>query len=573
MISKSTGVTVEQLLTKADLSQYEDEDKYNTKYLPKIQKYRQDLKDSVLPEYSTSLPDTKENLEAQQFNAVKYLYDNKLLTDKEFEITDLPVSDLCKKIAASEYSAVEVLKAFAKRATICHQFTNCAMEIFIDEGIKRAEYLDKYLKDNGKTVGPLHGLPLSLKEHYHYKGKICHASYAAMIDYVAKDHSVSTKILENLGGVFYIRTNQPQCLMHLDSNNNFTGLTKNPYNLNLSAGGSSSGEGALVAFGGSVAGLGSDIGGSIRSPAAFAGCAGLRPSTKRISLRGCNSGMGGAEGIVCVCGPLGRTVEDVELWMKLYINDGKPWNLDQDVMMMPWREVPIPKAKDITIAVFADDGFVRPTPPIARGVKETVEKLKAAGFKVVEFKPFKVKEAYDLINNLYNADGNKSSKKWLSESGEPLTKLTKWYLNFGQGDKAFDVKETYALNYARDELRQEYNQYLIDNKIDFFLAPVYNNVAPKSEEIYNWSYTTLFNILDLPSLVFQTGLYQDPAIDKWTDEDLKEPFRSELEELEVSLYDPEEFIGAPIGLQLSGRRYFDEEVVAAGKLITSILKE
>lgn len=571
MITKSTAVGFEKLLTKDPLDDYEDLNKYNSKYLPQIERYRKKLQDSVLPEYSITLPEPVEKLEQQQFNAVKYLYDKKLLTPEEFKITDMNSPDLLAKIASKEYSSVEVFKAFAKRATIAHQLTNCAMEIFINEGLERAEYLDKYLNEKGNTIGPLHGLPLSLKEHYHYKGKICHASFASLIDYVAEDHGVSTKILEKLGAIFYIRTNQPQCLMHLDSNNNITGMTRNPYNLSLSPGGSSSGEGALVAFGGSVAGLGSDIGGSIRSPAAFSGCYGLRPSVKRISLAGCNASLAGAEGILCVCGPLGRTIEDIELWMKHYINDGKPWLLDHDVSMMPWRDVPTPKPTDLTIAVMYDDGLVRTTPPISRALKETVSKLEKAGVKIVEFKPLRTQLAYETINNLYNADGNASAKKYLKESGEPLTKLTKWYLNFGQGSTPFTVSETYHLNTLRDSLRQEYNQFLIQNNIDFILSPPYNNVAPKPEEIYNWSYTTLFNILDLPTLVFQTGMFQDPAIDKWDDSFKDYEFRSELEELELSAYDPEEFKGAPIGLQLSGKRYHDEEVVAAGKTINSIL--
>ena len=89
--------------------------------------------------------------------------------------------------------------------------------------------------------------------------------------------------------------------------------------------------------------------------------------------------------------------------------------------------------------------------------------------------------------------------------------------------------------------------------------------------VFNWSYTALFNILDLPTLVFQTGIYQDPKVDKWTEEDLQYKYRSPLEQFENENYDPEKFKGAPVGLQLSGRRYFDEEVLAAGKAIVDLL--
>ncbi|KAK6863440.1 putative amidase, partial [Candida tropicalis] len=375
----------------------------------------------------------------------------------------------------------------------------------------------------------------------------------------------------NLGAVFYIRTNEPQTLMHTDSNNNITGLTKNPFNLLLSSGGSSSGEGALIAFGGSSLGVGTDIGGSIRIPAAFSGCLGLRPTANRISLAGCESPACGQESVMPVIGPMGRSVEDIELWMKSYINIGKPWNLDPTLVRMEWREVEVPKVNDLTIAVIRDDGLVRVSPPVRRALDVVVNKLKDAGVKVIEFTPPNTELAYETINKMYNADGNVSQKGYLAESGEPLTKLTKWSLNFGTGEQPLSVLENRRLNVIRDQLRAEYNEYLMNNKIDFILSPSYNNVAPHSEAGFNWSYTTLFNILDLPTLVFQTGIYQDPKVDKWTEEDLQYKYRSPLEQFENENYDPEKFKGAPVGLQLSGRRYFDEEVLAAGKAIVDLL--
>lgn len=568
MVSKEP-VSYEQFLTK-DACNHEDSEKFK-EYIPKLEKYRKALASSIKPEYSIAVPASANVLADQQFNAVAYLYKEKLLTPREFEITDTNSPQLIQKISSGAWSSVEVFKAFAKRGTIAHQLTNCAMEIFTDEGLKRAEYLDEYYAKHNKTIGPLHGLPISLKEHYKYKDKVCHASFVSLIDEVSDKHAVTIQILENLGAVFYVRTNQPQCLMHLCSDNNFTGITKCPYNVSLTAGGSSSGEGAMIAFGGAVAGVGSDIGGSIRSPAAFSGCFGLRPSTKRISLLGSKSSFTGLEGILGVCGPLGRTIDDLEIWMDAYINQGKPWELDYECLMMPWRKVSKPKLSDLTIAVIYDDGLVKPTPPIARALKETVAKLKAAGANVIDFKPFKTQEAADIINLLYNCDGNIKAGEYLSKSGEPVKKLSKWYLNYGKGSTPLTVYETHLVIARRDNLRQEYHEYLAAHKIDFILSPTYSNVAPKPAEIYNWSYTSLFNILDLPTLVFQTGLYQDPELDQWDESFQNYEFRSDLEKLELDNYKHDEFVGAPIGLQLSGLHYHDEEVIAAGKSIVEIL--
>lgn len=562
-------VAYTDFLVTDSLANYEDNAKFTAQYLPKLEKYRADLEAGILPEYSVELPAPATELANNQFNSVKYLYENNLLSEEEFAITDLPAYEIVAKIAGGQWSAVQVFKAFAKRGTIAHQFTNCALDLFPEEGLKRAEYLDEYYAKNGKTIGPLHGLPISLKEQMNYKGKITHGGYVSKIDNIPETHSITTQILENLGAVFYVRTNEPQTLMHLCGNNNFIGHSRCPFNLGLTSGGSSSGEGAIVAFGGTPVGIGSDIGGSIRGPAAFSGCVGLRPTTNRFSKNGGISSGAGQESVPAVQGPLTRSVEDIDFLMDIYINQGNPWVTDCTTYPLAWRKVEQPKAEALTVAIMYDDGVVKPTPPIARGLKVVAEKLAAAGVKVVEFKPIKTLLARDTVNKMYSCDGNYMQRKLLADSGEPLTKLSKWSLNYGDGEKVYEVAENRKLNIIRDQLKQEYTNYLNDNGIDFIISPTYSNVAPRPEEIYNWSYTSLFNLIDFPTLVIQTGLFQDPSVDKF---DAPFEARSDLEALELGNYDPEGFVGAPIGLQITGRRYFDEEVVAAGKKFVDILK-
>lgn len=557
----------ELFLNTEDFSGYEDPAKYNLVYVPKLEKYRANLKAAILPQYNANVPESV--LEEPNFNALKWAYDNKVFTEEELAITDSSGTSLLAKIATGKISAVSVFKAFAKRATVAHQLTNCALELFTDEGLERAQFLDDFYAKHGKTVGPLHGLPISLKEQMNYKGKITHGGYVGMIDHIPAEHGVSVGLLERLGAVFYVRTNQPQTLMHLDSNNNFVGLSRNPHNRLLSPGGSSSGEGAIVGFGGSAIGVGSDIGGSIRAPAAYSGCLGLRPTTLRLSTNGGVSSGLGQESVLAVQGPFARTVEDIELYMDAYINEGKPWETDAVVLHMPWRKVAEPEPKSLTVAFVYDDGLVRPTPPIQRGLKHTADKLAAAGVKVVEWKPLKTQLAYDVVHKMYTCDGNYVQRELLSKSGEPLTKLTKWSLNYGHGKEALTIYDNRKLNGLRNELRREYSEFMIANKVDFIISPAYNNVAPRCEEVYNWSYTALFNVLDFPTLTFQTGLKQNPKEDTWDLSSYK--FRSPLEELELTNYLADDFKDAPIGLQLTGRRYFDEEVVAAGKLIHRLL--
>jgi amidase len=541
---------------------------------PKIQAYREALEKNTLPEYRVSESEIPSDLDSKIFNTNAYLSSSTALSTIEKKITESTATELVDNIAKGVYSSVDVLKAFAHRAVIVQQFTNFAMDFFINEGIARAQELDDYLAKNGKTIGPLHGLPISLKEQIGYGGKITNGGWVGWLTNIPKEDATTIKTLKKLGATFYVRTNQPQSLMHLDSNNNIIGRTRNPFNSLLTPGGSSGGEGACVAARASVIGVGTDIGGSIRAPAAFSGCYGLRPTTRRISCYGGVSSGRGQESVVAVAGPLTNSVEDIDLFMKSYINEGKPWDDDPWCIPVFWRDVPKPNPKNITVAIMYDDGQVKPHPPIQRGLKFVESKLKEAGVNVVTFEPIETKEAYDVVNEMYSCDGNFAQKEMIRPSGEPLLPLTKWALSFGQGDKMYTASENRELNYKRDALRKKYTDFFVKEKVDFILSPTYVGVAPVCIDDgiagpYYWGYTTLFNILDLPTLVFPTGLSQDPNVD--VKDETYVP-RSSIDKIEQDKYIPELFKGAPICFQLTARRYFDEEVVAFGKVIEDILK-
>ncbi|GMM28044.1 hypothetical protein DAMA08_007600 [Martiniozyma asiatica (nom. inval.)] len=540
---------------------------------PKINAYKEALDKAQPAELRAPATDIPSNLDSKIFNTVQYLNQSNTLSDKEKEITSLTATELAAKIAQQEYSSVAVLKAFAHRAVVLNQFTNFAMQFFIDEGLKRAEELDEIIKKTGKTVGPLHGLPISLKEHIGYEGKNTNGGWVSMLDDVTETDPTTVNVLKRLGAVFYVRTNQPQTLMHLDSNNNIVGRTRNPYNSLLTSGGSSGGEGACIGGKGSALGVGTDIGGSIRAPAAFCNCYGLRPTSRRLSTWGGLCGDGGQESVVSVVGPLANSVKDIELFMKSYINEGKPWDEDQWSIPVLWRDVSKPIPGNVTVAIMYDNGQVKPHPPILRGLNFAAQKLKAAGVNIVEFDPIDTKKAYDVVNKMFTCDNNFEQKSLLRPSGEPLLPLTKLALSFSEG-KEYTVTQNRELNYERDLMRQKYLNYFVDNKIDFIISPAGVGVAGVGIEDGQagpgyWGYTSLFNVLDLPTLAFPTGLYQDPNIDV---KDTNYIPRSEMDKIEQDKYIPELFSGAPIGLQISGRRYFDEEVVAFGKLIDEMLK-
>ena len=175
----------------------------------------------------------------------------------------------------------------------------------------------------------------------------------------------------------------PQALMSGETINNLYGRTVMPHNRDLSSGGSSGGEGALVAMRGSPLGVGSDIGGSIRIPAGFNGLYGLRPSYHRIPYGGATNSMEGFEAINSVLGPLSTSVSALKIFVQAVLA-GEPWRYDPNASHRPWSESQYELeehngGKKLCFGMMWTDGLVTPTPPIVRGMKIMKEKLEAQG--------------------------------------------------------------------------------------------------------------------------------------------------------------------------------------------------
>jgi amidase len=198
--------------------------------LLKVQPPLQGIPD-VLPQDSQALP-------------------NLMLTPRELELTqNYSVNELLVELRTKRLSSEELTRAFLRRAAVAQLATNCLTELMWDDAIQRSRYLDSL----PEPIGPLHGLPISVKEHLGTKGKNQQAN-GSYVAYVGKhpDSSLLLDILWNAGCVYFARTTQPQAIMHLETESNIYGRTVNPYNRNLTSGGSSGGESALIGIRGSV---------------------------------------------------------------------------------------------------------------------------------------------------------------------------------------------------------------------------------------------------------------------------------------------------------------------------------
>ncbi|CDK28590.1 unnamed protein product [Kuraishia capsulata CBS 1993] len=530
---------------------------------PKIAKYNQELENSMKQEYR--LPKDKFPA-ADEIDMVPIAKSSGLLTESELTITETSAVELCAKMAKGELTATAVLDAFVKRATIAHELLNVATGFILEDGYARAKELDEYYAKTGKTVGPLHGLPVSIKEHIGFKDKVCHAGFVSLIENVTPDDAVTLKVLYKQGAVFYVRTNEPQSLMHPNTTNYITGKTVNANNIKLSSGGSSGGEGSLVAFKGSPMGMGTDIGGSIRFPAAFNGVYGFKPSSKIISMMGCVAAGEGQESIPCAMGPICSYLDDMTLFMKAYA-EAEPWKLDPSLIPRKWEDVTLDPSK-LKVAIMWDDGEVKPHPPIQRGLKFAAEKLKAAGVELVDWKPVMPGKAFETVGPMYYGDGCKACKDLLAISGEPIHPLTAYAFSMNHlGD--YSAAKLWDLNATKDKIYLETFDQMNELGVDYILAPTYVGVAAEQENIHYWNYTSLWNLLDQPCVIIPTGLRQDPAIDLVED---REPWSKwDAEQKQKYDKDPALFTNGPIALQVVGRRLHDEHALAAAKIIDDIL--
>ncbi|KAJ4176244.1 hypothetical protein NW755_014526 [Fusarium falciforme] len=485
-----------------------------------------------------------------------------VLSSKELEITEqYTVLQLLAALRERKLSVEEVTRAFLRRAALAHAATNCIADLVWDQAITRARYLDSL----PEPQGALFGLPISTKEHHGLAGSDV-VTTASFVGWVGKKHGSNLlyDILWKEGCVFYARSTQPQTIMHLETESNVYGRTVNPFNRGLTPGGSTGGEAALLGMRASVLGVGGDIGGSIRCPAAHVGVYGFKPTNKRISVLGQRSHMAGKEAIMSTPGPMTVDREALELFMKVVLS-AKPRRIDPSLTVKEWT--PHQFTKPLKIAVQWWDGVVQPHPPMIRALKEVSDACRKAGMTIVDWncEPLNHAKGWEILASLYWPDGGEHVKKILAESGEPALPLTKFIIDDQPSVKNLTQQELWDRCVEREKYREAYahawNQTAKDDgqEVDVILCPPSFGAATPHEQSRYWGYTANWNLLDYPGVVFPVTTV-DPIKDT---KNMSYVPKNTEDRFVYDMYSPEKFDNAPVSLQLVGRRQMDEKVLAA----------
>ena len=318
------------------------------------------------------------------------------------EIIQLSGKNIVELLKAGELSAREVLESYIERIGDVNPRINALVVPLFDEARKVAAALDAaYVRR--EPLGPLHGLPVSIKESIEVAGTPSTLGLTARREHRAESDAPQVAALKNAGAVVVGKTNVALLLRAYETDNPVYGRTNNPWSSDRAPGGSSGGEAALVAAGGSVFGLGSDLAGSIRLPAHACGVHGLRPTAGRLTMLGhARIHPGGLSAITSQAGPISRSVADLRLAMSV-LAGGQREARDPEVPPVPWNDSADPLS--LRVGYFTDNGILTPAPAVQRAVREAAQALQDAGLDVVEWRPPDPTEAWEIQLRLMCADG------------------------------------------------------------------------------------------------------------------------------------------------------------------------
>jgi amidase len=306
-------------------------------------------------------------------------------------------------------------------------------------------------------------------------------------------------LLLEAGAVFYCKTNLPQTMMTADSHNNIYGRTLNPHNLSFTPGGSTGGEGALVAMRGSVLGMATDIAGSCRIPALCCGVNSFKPSAGRVPFGGgVPPGRLGSPGaITAVMGPVGWSVRDASLVMRTICN-GDAWKLDENVLNVPWRHVE-PFRRPLRFGLIRGHPKRPLHPPIARALHSTATKLKDKGHQVIllEDRIPDLWECAILAWKYFKLDPKKTPFQIMKASGEPPIPSLKisTFKELDGWEPTLDG--LWDMNMERAKILKKYHDIFIELDLDAVLMCGYQATAVPHDTYGITLYTVLQNLLNV----------------------------------------------------------------------------
>ena len=302
------------------------------------------------------------------------------------------IAETLAKFRRKEISPLELIAAHLYRIKQIQPRLNPFVHIDAESARARARNSESRIA-RGDKPRPLEGIPLTVKSCLDVAGWPCPAGSLLRKDYIPVTNATLVYRLEDAGAILLGNTNTPEFLMSYETDNRVSGKTSNPWNPAYSAGGSSGGEAAAIASGCSMGGVGSDGGGSIRTPAHFCGICGLKPTPGRIPSTGHYPPGGGAFAWIGVVGPMSRTVADLRA---LFAVTSGPDPGDALSAPVPIREIAASDLRGLRIGILENHELGRPTPETLSTLRRATQLLCDLNHRVEPLKLEKLDQALDL---------------------------------------------------------------------------------------------------------------------------------------------------------------------------------
>jgi Asp-tRNA(Asn)/Glu-tRNA(Gln) amidotransferase A subunit family amidase len=456
------------------------------------------------------------------------------------DLTFLSAVEMARQIRENKISPVDLTEAHLDQIRRLNPELKAFVQVDPERVRDEARAAEASLANNA-TLGPLHGVPISIKSSIDVAGMKCESGTRLRADYVAKSDAPLVARLRQAGAIVLGVTNTPELLMAWETDNLLYGRTNSPWDLDRTPGGSSGGEAAAISSGMSAGGVGSDGGGSIRVPAHFSGICGLKPTPGRIPSTGHFPESGGPFALIGVVGPMARTVADLRVLFEVMQG---PDDGDTCAAPVPLRWPSDSETRNLKIGYFEDDGCTPVTPEIRQAIRTAAESLARAGFHIEPFRPEGLEEARALWRKFFVKTGGIVINPMFQGRESDLSPILKQFLAWAEQEPAMSDDALLQAWFARDALRARFLPQM--QTFPILLCPAAAVPAFRHGErswtvdgttvhyLDAWSYTEWFNLLGNPASVVPVSQSQD---------------------------------GLPIGVQIVGRPWAEEQVLSVAAVV------
>lgn len=407
---------------------------------------------------------------------------------------------LATRLRNRDISSYELVHLCLERIDEVNGSLNAVVQ-FADGAKQQARAADDALI-RGDVLGPLHGVPMTIKDSFDTTGVISTGGTTGRSDFVPEQDATVVKRVKEAGSILLGKTNTPELTLSYGTNNEVYGQTYNPYDLSRTPGGSSGGAAAIVASGGVPFDIGSDYGGSVRAPAHFCGVAGIKPTSGRVPRTGhiIPFASGAADSYQQI-GPITRSVEDLELL--LAVISGPDWK-DPAVVPVPLLPVGDVDMSGLKVSFHTDNGVVTPTPDTIDTVRGVAKLLEGNVGSVEEARPPRLDETWEIWESLNRADGGGGFLEILNRAGTDLATSPVARGELGPDISANEFgRRIRAADLFRSDLLSFFAGY------DVIICPVHSEPAfelgSPSDNIAGFSYTATYNVTGWPAAVVRAG--------------------------------------------------------------------